>query len=150
VESLTDMVEDEARRTLAEVDEGGGAVAVIESGWMQRRIGESAYRMQRRIESGERVVVGLNRYQSEAAGELEITKVGPKHQEAQIASLRRLRAERDAGAVDSALGRLETTARGTGNLMYPLKEALAAYATIGECCDRLRGVFGEYQPPDVS
>jgi methylmalonyl-CoA mutase N-terminal domain/subunit len=150
VESLTDMVEEEALRILAEVDEGGGAVAVIEQGWMQRRIGESAYRLQRRIESGERVVVGLNRFQSEAAGELEITRVGPKHQEAQIASLRRLRAERDAAAVESTLDRLETAARGTDNLMYPLKEALAAYATIGECCDRLRRVFGEYQPPDVS
>jgi methylmalonyl-CoA mutase N-terminal domain/subunit len=150
VESLTDAVEEEARRILAEVDEGGGAVAVIESGWMQRRIGESAYRLQRRIESGERVVVGLNRFQSKAAGELEITRVGPKHQEAQIASLRRLRAERDGAAVDGALDRLETAARGTDNLMHPLKEALAVYATIGECCDRLRRVFGEYQPPDVT
>src|SRR5947209_5901767 len=149
VESLTDGLEEEARRILAEVDEGGGAVAVIESGWMQRRIAESAYRLQRRIESGERVVVGVNRFRSEASGELEITRVGPKHQEAQIASLRRLRAERDSGRVGSALDRLEATARGTGNLMFPLKEALAAYTTIGECCDRLRSVFGEYQPPDV-
>jgi methylmalonyl-CoA mutase N-terminal domain/subunit len=150
LESLTDTVEEEAQRILAEVDEGGGAVAVIESGWMQRRIGESAYRQQRRIESGERVVVGVNRFASERSGELEITRVGPKHQEAQIAALRRLRAERDGAAVEAALGRLESTARGTGNLMYPLKEALSAYATIGECCDRLRAVFGEYQPPDVS
>src|SRR5439155_6650377 len=79
VESLTDGLEDQARRILAEVDEGGGAVAVIESGWMQRRIAESAYRLQRRIESGERVVVGVNRFRSEASGELEITRVGPKH-----------------------------------------------------------------------
>ena len=150
VESLTERVEEEAERILAEVDEGGGAVAVIESGWMQRRIAESAYRLQRRIESGERVVVGLNRFPSAIAGELEITRVGPKHQEAQIASLRRLRAEREGEAVEGALNRLEATARETGNLMYPLKEALAAYATIGECCDRLRRVFGEYQPPDVS
>jgi methylmalonyl-CoA mutase, N-terminal domain len=150
LESLTDTVEEEAQRILAEVDEGGGAVAVIESGWMQRRIAESAYRQQRRIESGERVVVGVNQFASERSGELEITRVGPKHQEAQIASLRRLRADRDGGAVDTALGRLEATARGTGNLMYPLKEALSAYATIGECCDRLRAVFGEYRPPDVS
>jgi methylmalonyl-CoA mutase, N-terminal domain len=150
LESLTDAVEEEARRILAEVDEGGGAVAVIESGWMQRRIGESAYRQQRRIESGERVIVGVNRFASERSGELEITRVGPKHQEDQIAALRRLRAERDGAAVEAALGRLEAAARGTGNLMYPLKEALSAYATIGECCDRLRAVFGEYQPPDVS
>ena len=68
----------------------------------------------------------------------------------QIASLRRLRAERDGRAVQEALGRLEEAARGAENLMYPLKDALAAYATIGECCDRLRDVFGEYQPPDIS
>jgi methylmalonyl-CoA mutase N-terminal domain/subunit len=150
VEALTDKVEDEAQRIMAEVDERGGAVAVIEAGWMQRRIAESAYRLQRRIESGERVVVGVNRFESEVSGELEITKVGPKHQEAQIASLRRLRAERDGAAVDAALDLLEETARGRENLMYPLKEALSAYATIGECCDRLRRVFGEYQPSDVS
>jgi methylmalonyl-CoA mutase, N-terminal domain len=150
LESLTDGLEEEARRILAEVDESGGAVAVIESGWMQRRIGESAYRQQTRIEGGERVVVGVNRFVSERSGELEITRVGPKHQESQIAALSRLRADRDGGAVEAALGRLEATARGTGNLMYPLKEALSAYATIGECCDRLRAVFGEYQPPDVS
>jgi methylmalonyl-CoA mutase N-terminal domain/subunit len=150
VEALTGRVEDEARRIMAEVDERGGAVAVIAAGWMQRRIAESAYRLQRRIESGERVVVGVNRFESEVSGQLEITKVGPKHQEAQIASLRRLRAGRDGAAVDAALDRLEETARGTENLMYPLKEALSGYATIGECCDRLRRVFGEYQPPDVS
>jgi methylmalonyl-CoA mutase N-terminal domain/subunit len=150
VESLTDRVEEEAARILAEVDERGGAVSVIESGWMQRRIGESAYRLQQRIESGERVVVGLNRFHSPVAGELEITRVGPKHQEAQIAALRKLRAEREGEAVQRALDRLEETARGDGNLMYPLKDALAVYATLGECCERLRKVFGEYRPPDIS
>jgi methylmalonyl-CoA mutase N-terminal domain/subunit len=150
VEALTDRVEEEARRILAEVDERGGAVPVIESGWMQKRIAESAYRLQQRIESGDRLVVGVNRFESGVSGELEITRVGPKRQEAQIVSLRRLREERDGGAVERALDRLEEAARGDGNLMYPLKEALAAYATVGECCDRLRAVFGEYQPPDVS
>jgi methylmalonyl-CoA mutase N-terminal domain/subunit len=150
LESLTDRVDEEAQRVLAEVDERGGAVPVIESGWMQKRIAESAYRQQQRVESGERVVVGVNRFQSAVSGELEITRVGPKHQEAQIAALRRLRAERDGAAVERALERLEEAARGDENLMYPLKKALALYATVGECCDRLRAVFGEYQPPDVS
>jgi methylmalonyl-CoA mutase, N-terminal domain len=150
VEGLTDRVEEEAQRIMAEVDEKGGSVSAIESGWMQKRIGDSAYRFQRRVETGERVVVGVNRFQSEASGQLEILKVAPKHQEDQIASLRRLRGERDGRAVEEALARLEEAARGTENLMYPLKDALAAYATIGECCDRLRDVFGEYQPPDIS
>ena len=84
---------------MADVDERGGAVDVIESGWMQRRIAESAYRMQQRVESGGRVVVGLNRFQTSSGEDLEITRVGPKHQEAQVESLRRLRAERDGAAV---------------------------------------------------
>jgi methylmalonyl-CoA mutase N-terminal domain/subunit len=149
VESLTDRVEEEATRILAEVDERGGAVAVIESGWVQRRIAESAYRMQQRIESGNRVVVGVNRFQGSAAEEVEIVKIGPEQQEAQAEALCRLRCERDGAAVARSLDRLEAAARGSDNLMYPLKEALAAYATIGECCDRLRNVFGEYQPPDI-
>ncbi|HZU16359.1 MAG TPA: methylmalonyl-CoA mutase family protein [Candidatus Dormibacteraeota bacterium] len=150
VEALTDRLEEEAQRIMAEVDELGGAVAVIESGWMQRRIAESAYRKQRRIESGEQVVVGVNRYQAEASDRVEITRIGPHQQEAQIAALRRLRAERDDAAVRRSLDRLEEAARGSENLMYPLKEALAVYATIGECCERLRRVFGEYRPPDLS
>ena len=123
---------------------------MIESGWMQRRIAESAYRLQQRVESGERVVVGVNRFQADGGDSVEIVKIGPKHQEAQIAALRKLRAERDNSAVEGCLDRLEQAARGTDNLMYPLKEALAAYGTIGECCDRLRRVFGEYRPTDIT
>ena len=150
VEALTDQVEEEALRIMAEMDERGGAVAVIESGWMQRRIAESAYRLQQRVETGERAVVGVNRFQTEMGDAVEIVKIGPKHQEAQIAALRALRAQRDNAAVERCLDRLEDAARATDNLLYPLKEALAVYATIGECCDRLRQVFGEYRPPDVS
>jgi len=149
VEDLTDRVEGEALRIMAEVDERGGAVAAIECGWMQRRIGESAYRFQRRVESGNRVVVGVNRFQAGAEA-VEIVRIGPKHEEAQIAALRELRAGRDNHVVAGCLDRLEEAARGTDNLLYPLKEALAAYGTIGECCDRLRQVFGEYQPPDTT
>jgi methylmalonyl-CoA mutase N-terminal domain/subunit len=149
VEALTDEVEEAALAELDSIEARGGAVAVIESGWMQRRIAESAYRTQVRVESGDRVIVGVNRFRGEGAGEVEIVKIGPKHQEAQAAALRRLRADRDNDAVARRLDRLEEVARGSGNLMFPLKEALAAYATIGECCGRLRAVFGEYQPPDL-
>ncbi|MGI8564450.1 MAG: acyl-CoA mutase large subunit family protein [Candidatus Dormibacter sp.] len=152
VESLTDQIEAEAHSLLADIDERGGSVAAIESGWVQRRIAESAYRFQQRIESGERVVVGVNRF-AKSGDELdatEITKIGPQHQADQIESLRCVRSERDSAQVERCLARLEAAARGSENLLYPLKEALAVYATVGECCDRLRHVFGEYQPPDVS
>src|SRR5437588_5573980 len=146
VESLTDRVEEEAQKLMAEVDEQGGAVAAIESGWMQRAISESAYRMQRRIEAGERVIVGVNRYQASEQEAIEITRVEPHQVETQIKAVQKLRAERDQALAESRLKALEQAARGTGNLMPPLKEALAAYCTIGECCDRLRAVFGEYRP----
>ena len=150
VEALTDEVETEAARIMAEIEAQGGAVSVIESGWMQKQIGESAYRLQRRLESGGRVIVGVNRFRTEDAGELEVTRIGPRQQEAQTSALRKLRAERDQSQVDRTLTRVEESARGSDNLLPPLKEALAAYATIGECCDRLRAVFGEYEPPDIS
>jgi methylmalonyl-CoA mutase N-terminal domain/subunit len=150
VEALTDRVEEEALRVMADVDERGGAVAVIEAGWMQRRIAESAYRVQRLLETGERVVVGVNRFHADGGDAVEIVRIGPKHQEAQVAALCELRASRDNARVAACLDRVEEAARGTDNLLYPLKDALAAYATIGECCDRLRGVFGEYVPPDIT
>jgi methylmalonyl-CoA mutase N-terminal domain/subunit len=151
VEALTDRVEEEALRVMADVDELGGAVAVIEAGWMQRRIAESAYRQQRLVEVGEKVVVGVNRFQVDGGDAVELVRIGPKQQEAQAAALRELRAGRDSARVARCLERVEEAARAEDdNLLYPLKDALAAYATIGECCDRLRGVFGEYVPPDIS
>jgi methylmalonyl-CoA mutase N-terminal domain/subunit len=146
VESLTDQVEEEALRIMAEVDEEGGAVAAIESGWMQRRIAESAYRLQQRVESGQRVIVGQNRFTNSAEEPVEIMRIEARGEEEQKAQIARVRAQRDDGPVQRSLDRLEEEARGTGNLLPPLKEALGAYATIGECCDRLRRVFGEYQP----
>jgi methylmalonyl-CoA mutase N-terminal domain/subunit len=150
VEALTDTVEEEAGRIMAEVDEQGGAVAAIEAGWMQRRIAESAYRFQCRVETGERVIVGVNHFTAAGGDSVEIVKIGPQHQADQVAALRKLRAGRDNALVARCLDRVEEVARGGDNLMYPLKDALAAYATIGECCDRLRAVFGEYRPSDVS
>jgi methylmalonyl-CoA mutase N-terminal domain/subunit len=150
VENLTDRVEEEARTIMAELDEHGGAVACIESGWTQRRIADSAYRLQRRIESGERVVVGVNRYAETGAQAVEIMKISPRHQAAQARALRRLRARRSKTVVDQHLAEIERAARGTDNLMIPLKAALADYVTIGECCAVLRGVFGEYQPGEAA
>ena len=146
VEALTDRIEEDALRTMAEVDEEGGAVAAIEAGWMQRRIAESAYRLQQRVESGERVIVGQNRFTATAEETVEIMKIEPRGEAEQCERVKRVRAERDAAVAERSLDRLGEEARGTGNLLYPLREALAAYCTIGECCDRLRAVFGEYRP----
>jgi len=150
VESLTDRVEEEALAIMAEIDELGGAVKCIETGWTQRRIGDSAYRFQTRVEAGERVVVGVNRYTGDDEDKVEIMKVGPRHQAAQARALKVLRARRDKAAVERSLAGIEHAARGTDNMMPPLKAALAAYVTIGECCAVLRKVWGEYRPPEIS
>jgi methylmalonyl-CoA mutase N-terminal domain/subunit len=150
VENLTDRVEEEALAIMAEVDELGGAVACIESGWTQRRIGDSAYRLQKRIESGERIIVGVNKYTETDSRSVEIMKVSPRHQAAQARALKKLRARRSQATVDGHLAALERAARGTDNLMPPLKAALADYVTIGECCSVLRGVFGEYRPGEAA
>jgi methylmalonyl-CoA mutase N-terminal domain/subunit len=150
VENLTDKVEEEALAIMAEIDELGGAVACIESGWTMKRIGDSAYRLQQRIESGERLVVGVNSYTESDAKPVQITKVGPRHQVAQARALKKLRARRSKATVERRLADLERAARGTDNLMPPLKAALADYVTIGECCAVLRGVFGEYQPGEAA
>jgi methylmalonyl-CoA mutase N-terminal domain/subunit len=150
VENLTDRVEEEALAIMAEVDELGGAVSCIESGWTQRRIADSAYRLQQRIEGGGRVVVGVNRYTETQAKPVTITKVSPRQQVAQARALKRLRGRRSKVVVDRHLTDLERAARGTDNLMVPLKAALADYVTIGECCAVLRGVFGEYHPGEAA
>ena len=149
VESLTDRVEEEALAIMAEIDELGGAVKCIEAGWTQRRIADSAYRFQTRVEAGERVVVGVNRYIGDAEDKVEITKVGPRHQAAQARALKLLRARRDQAAVERSLAGIERAARGTDNMMPPLKAALAGYVTIGECCAVLRKVWGEYHPTEA-
>ncbi len=150
VESLTDRVEEEARSIMAEIDELGGAVACIESGWTQRRIADSAYRKQRRIESGERVVVGVNRHAETSSRPVDIMKVGAHEQAAQIQSLRAMRARRSQADVDRHLAEVERVARGGENLMPALKAALAGYVTIGECCRVLRAVFGEHRPEEAA
>ncbi|HEV3103713.1 MAG TPA: methylmalonyl-CoA mutase family protein [Candidatus Dormibacteraeota bacterium] len=150
IENLTDRVEEEALAIMAEIDELGGAVRCIETGWTQRRIGDSAYRFQTRIESGERVVVGVNRFESGTGDKVEILKVDPRQQAAQTQALERLRAQRDQAIVADRLAGIERAARGTENLMPPLKAALADYVTIGECCTVLRKVWGEYQPPEAA
>ncbi|MFN8630827.1 MAG: methylmalonyl-CoA mutase family protein [Chloroflexota bacterium] len=146
VESLTDQLEAAATAYLAEIDAMGGTLSAIESGFQQRQIQESAYRVQREIERNERIVVGVNKFRDDEPGARPaLLKIDPEGERRQVANLRRVRAERDAAAWSAAMGRLEDAARGNGNLMEPIIEAVAAYATVGEIADRLRAVWGVHR-----
>lgn len=145
VESLTDQIEQEVNRHIARIEAEGGMLKAIEDGRAQAEIAQSAYHYQTQIDSQERTVVGVNRFRDQNDPAIELHRPRPEIMEAQIAGLRALRRERDNTAVSRALAALENEARGNGNLMYPILEAVRAYATIGEICNVLRGVFGEYQ-----
>jgi methylmalonyl-CoA mutase N-terminal domain/subunit len=146
VESLTDDLETLARGYLERIDAMGGAVAAIEQGFYQDEIHEAAFRIQRAIESGERVVVGVNRFQAEEDHQPELLRISDEEVARQIERVRAVRANRDQVAVEAALRDVETAARGTQNRLPPMKEALRARATVGEVSDVLRDVFGEYRP----
>ncbi len=144
VEAWTDRIEDEARRYLETIEGMGGALAAIERGFQQREIHEAAYRTQRAIESGEQVVVGVNRFQMEEEP-IPTFRVDDAVQREQVARLEAVRARRDAGAVRRALGGLREAARGTGNLIPSILAAVEAYAAIGEISATLADEFGEYR-----
>ena len=146
VEALTTQIEQRALEYLEQIDAMGGAVAAIEQGFYQDEIHEAAFRIQRAVESGERVVVGVNRFQDPQEHPIEIQRIAEEEVARQIERLRALRASRDAEAVERALAEVETVASGTGNLLPPMKEALRARATLGEVSDVLRRVFGEHRP----
>jgi methylmalonyl-CoA mutase, N-terminal domain len=145
VEALTAELELGARTLLEDVDRRGGAIEAIETGFTQDSIQESAYRFQQAVEEGRRVVVGVNRFTGDDET-VEIVKISPHHEREQVEALQRLRAERDPARVKAALAEVNKAAEGTENLLPPMREALRAYATIGEVCGVLRNVFGEYRP----
>jgi methylmalonyl-CoA mutase N-terminal domain/subunit len=146
VETLTNEVEAAAQGYLDEIESLGGTLAAIEAGYQQRQIQESAYREQRRIEDGDKIVVGVNRYVDDATGVAPaLQRIDPQAEQAQIDGLRRVRAERDDAAWRSAMTRLEETARGSGNLLPQIVEAVSAYATLGEISDALRVCWGEHR-----
>jgi methylmalonyl-CoA mutase N-terminal domain/subunit len=144
VESLTRELEERAWELIEWIDELGGAVAAVEQGFQQREIEEAAYAFERELESGERVVVGVNRYAEEDGEEIELHRLDPAGERRQVERTERVRAERDAAAVEAALGRVREAAGGDGNLLLPVREALAADATVGEVCGALREEFGTY------
>ena len=146
VESLTNELEEAATAYLAEIDAMGGTLSAIEGGFQQRQIQESAYRVQREIERADRIVVGVNKFRDDEPGPRPaLLRIDPEGERRQVESLRRVRAERDAGAWEAAMRRLEDEARGEANLVAPIIDAVAAYATVGEIADRLRSVWGVHR-----
>ncbi len=149
IESLTDAVEDEAMALMAKIAELGGSVAAIEQGFQKSEIERSAYQIANEIDSGERVVVGVNKYTVEAEEHYEPLRVNPAIEAEQSERLAVLRQDRDNAEVGSALDELRRAAEGTENCLPPMKRALAARATGGEVADALREVWGVYQPVDI-
>jgi methylmalonyl-CoA mutase N-terminal domain/subunit len=146
VESLTDEVERRAEAYLGRIEELGGAVAAIEARFMQDEIESAAYAFAKEVDDGERVVVGVNRFADDAKEPTEVFPIDEQLQRSQMERVRRVRAERDQGAVDAALADVRAAAQGTQNLLEPMKVALARLATLGEVSDVLREEFGTYQP----
>jgi methylmalonyl-CoA mutase N-terminal domain/subunit len=146
VESLTDEVERRAWEYLAKIDELGGAVAAIEAGYQQDEIEQAAYEYTKSIDDGERIIVGVNQYVDEEGAEPEVFPIDPSLQRQQIERLKVFRSERDPAAVTAALDDVRAAARGTQNLLPPMRAALQRHATLGEVSDALREVFGVYHP----
>jgi len=149
VEALTDDLEAAIRQVMDQVEAQGGMVEALRSGWLQLQIGRRAYEWQRGIESGEVPVVGVNTHrlpegEDPPIEQQELSREAEREKKAELATLRR---GRDAAAVEQALARLEDEARGSQNLMAPIREAVLAYATLGEIAKTLQRVFGSYRPP---
>ena len=147
VETLTDQIEQRADEYLKKIDSIGGALSAIEQGYMQREIQDSAYKAQMAIERNDQVVVGVNRFTTDEVSEAELLRVDAAVQAEQVARLQQVKANRDSQKVAELLGQLDQAARDPNASLMPLfVESVAAYATLGEICGVLRGIFGEYQP----
>ena len=149
VESLTDATEREVLRLMAIIDEHGGMVPCIETGFVQQMIADEAYRKQRRVEAGDDVIVGVNKFKTEDSRELTLFSLDEASQNTQIANLRAVRARRDDAAVERALENLRLTLESDRNCMPALIEAAEAYCTVGEICGQMRATFGEFREPIV-
>jgi methylmalonyl-CoA mutase, N-terminal domain len=145
VESQTKEMEDRVWQIFREVDELGGVIPAIEQGYFQRRIADSAYRYEREINEGRRIIVSVNAYQTDEPPQIPILAMDPEGEQRQVARLRRIRAERDQDEFQRSMAALRRAAEGSENLMPHLIDAVKAYATLGEICGLLKEVFGEYQ-----
>ncbi len=150
IEALTDKIEAEAMAYLDEIEERGGVIECVEEGYFQREISRASSRYQGEVESGERKIVGVNDYVIEETGpSIPVLIIDREVEEEQVKLLQKVRAERDNERIKSALAELQACARGDGNTMYPILDAVRAYASVGEICDALREVWGEYTEPPV-
>tara|TARA_B100001765_G_scaffold122249_1_gene76398 strand:+ start:13 stop:1686 length:1674 start_codon:yes stop_codon:yes gene_type:complete len=149
VENLTDQIEEQAEEYLKRIEERGGMVSAIESGWVVQEIGEEAYRFQREVERGERVVVGLNRFTTDETPPIQLHSPDPSVANAVKKEISDLRSQRDEKSLVRALDDLKSMASEGGNLMPATLEAIRSLATVGEVSGALREVFGEWQAPSV-
>jgi methylmalonyl-CoA mutase N-terminal domain/subunit len=145
IEQLTDEIEERVKEYLKKIETMGGMLRAIESGYVQREIQESAYRFQKAIEAEEQIVVGVNRFQLEQEPPVQVLRIDPALEQAQIERVRALRARRDAKAVAAALSKLEEAAGTNENLLPRILQCVEAYATVGEISNTLRRVWGEYR-----
>jgi methylmalonyl-CoA mutase N-terminal domain/subunit len=144
IEALTDELEAGALELIGRVDELGGAVAAIEQGFVQDEIEQSAFAWQQEVESGDRVIVGVNRYADESAERVELQRIDAGSERRQLERTARVRAERSGEAATAALDAVRQAARGEANLLPPLRDALRALCTVGEICEALRVEWGMY------
>jgi methylmalonyl-CoA mutase N-terminal domain/subunit len=144
LEALTRELEERSWELIERVDELGGAVEAIEQGFTQHEIEEAAFEHERQVEAGEKVVVGVNRFADAEEEAIELHALDPEAERRQVERTQRVRAERDAAAAEAALAAVLETARGGGNLLPPMREALGAMCTVGEVCNALRQEFGTY------
>ncbi len=144
IEALTDELATLARELITEIDELGGAVAAVESGWVQEQIEQAAFTHHQRVQSGDEVIVGVNRWTTDAEEEIELQRIDPASEQRQCRRTADVRAGRDAAAVESALSAVREAAAAQDNLLPPMREALRAYATVGEVCTELRREWGTY------
>ncbi|HEY6435992.1 MAG TPA: methylmalonyl-CoA mutase family protein, partial [Ignavibacteriaceae bacterium] len=145
VEAMTDLIEKEAADYIDKIDSLGGMAEAIESGFVQTEIQKSAYKYEMEIEENERIIVGVNKYQVEETEHKDLLKIDIKVQEEQIKFLKKIRSQRNNAEVNKKLTALKNAAEGTENLMPFILDAVRAYASIGEICNSMRSVFGEYK-----
>jgi methylmalonyl-CoA mutase, N-terminal domain len=145
IEALTDGIERDARQYIDHIDAMGGTLRAIERGYIQREIQNAAYEFQQKVDRGEQIIVGVNRFRLKDEHPIPTFRLDPALERQQVERLCEMRASRSAADVERTLRALEQAARGTENLMPWIVDAAAAYATVGEISDRLRGVFGEYR-----
>jgi methylmalonyl-CoA mutase N-terminal domain/subunit len=149
IESMTDDIEAAAAELMESVEDLGGAVAAIERGFQKGEIENAAYHVAREIDDGERVVIGVNRFTIDDEEPYQPLRVDPAIEAEQAEKLARLKQRRDTAAFGRAIAALKKAAEGADNVLYPLQDALRADATLGEVCDALRDVWGEYQPGEL-